>query len=93
MGDYMSDFDKKKHTLSMENRESITLTGVSDVESFNEDEVMAVTDYGNILIKGSSLSVEVLDLQTGNLSITGTISALVYSTATVQKGFFKKVFS
>lgn len=89
----MSDFDKKKHTLSMENRESITLTGVSDVESFNEDEVMAVTDYGNILIKGSSLSVEVLDLQTGNLSITGTISALVYSTATVQKGFFKKVFS
>lgn len=89
----MSDFDKKKHTLSMENRESITLTGVSDVESFNEDEVMAVTDYGNILIKGSSLSVEVLDLQTGNLSITGIISALVYSTATVQKGFFKKVFS
>ncbi len=89
----MSDFDKKKHTLSMENRESLSITGVSDVESFNEEEVMAVTDYGNIVIKGSSLSVEVLDLQTGNLSVSGTITALVYSNTVAQKGFFKKVFS
>lgn len=89
----MSDFDKKKHTLSMENRESLSLTGVNDVESFNEEEIQALTDYGSILIKGSGLSVEVLDLQSGDLSVTGTITAFVYSNATVQKGFFKKVFS
>lgn len=77
----------------LENREMLELTGVTNVESFNEEEITATTDYGDLLIKGSSLNVEVLDLQSGDLKVSGNIMALVYSNRVDAKGFFKRVFS
>jgi sporulation protein YabP len=82
-----------KHNLLMENREILEITGVKDVQSFNEEEITAITDWGDLLIKGDKLHVEVLDLQTGDLKIAGNISALVYSDNTPVKGFFKRAFS
>lgn len=93
LGDNMSDSQKNTHTLMLENRALLELTGVSNVESFNEEEVTATTDYGDLLIKGDNLNVEVLDLQSGNLKVSGTVSALVYTNRVDAKGFFKRVFS
>lgn len=86
-------FDKKRHTLLAENRETLELTGINDVDSFNEEEINASCDWGDILIKGSELIVEVLDLENGILKIRGKITALVYNEKTQQKGFFGRVFS
>lgn len=90
----MSDeFSKLKHTVYLENRESISLGGIKNVDAFNEEEVVALSDYGEITIKGSNLHVETLDLETGVLKITGSIGAVVYSDRSVPKKLFKRVVS
>ena len=89
----MSQDNFNKHTLLLENREILEMTGIMDVESFNEEEIYALCDYGDLLIKGEGLHIEVLDLNTGDMKISGKITALVYSEKSQVKGFFKKVFS
>ena len=85
---------KKPHTLSLENRSGLKLTGVTDVESFDEDTIMAYTDYGCLTVSGSKMHVEELNLYSGILQVTGEVSALIYSSKTEKsKGFIKRVFS
>jgi sporulation protein YabP len=86
-------FEKKNHTLTLQNREVLELSGISDVTAFNEEEIVATCDWGDIMIKGSSLHVEILDLETGELKIVGKVAALVYNDRIQPKGFFKRVFS
>ena len=79
---------------SLENRSGLKLTGVTDVESFDEDTIMAYTDYGCLTVSGSKMHVEELNLDSGILQVTGEVSALIYSSKTEKsKGFIKRVFS
>ncbi|MBQ3904176.1 MAG: sporulation protein YabP [Eubacterium sp.] len=90
----MSDeFSRLKHTVYLENRESLSIGGVKDVDAFNEEEVTALTDYAELTVKGRELHVEALDLETGVLRLTGQIDAVIYSDRAVTKGFMKKLFS
>ena len=90
----MSDeFNRKKHTLFIANRESAEISGVTDVDSFNEEEIRAVSDYGDILIKGEKLQVEALDIESGDLKISGKVSAVVYADKAVSKSLFGRMFS
>lgn len=89
----MEEFSKRKHTLLMENRESLEISGVKDVPSFNEMEAIIYTDYGDIVLKGSSLRLDALDLDSGNVKIFGKISAVIYSDKSQVKGFFKRMLS
>ena len=82
-----------RHTLLMENRNVLELTGISDVESCNEEEITADSSCGNIVIRGEGLSVEVLDLDCGRLKINGKIIAVIYTEKSNAKGFFKRLFS
>ena len=84
---------KKKHTLFLENRESLELSGINDVGAFNEEEISAESDWGSILIKGSGLKIEVLDLDTGSLKIKGNIQLFVYNDKTSGKGILGRMFS
>jgi len=83
----------KNHSMSVNNRESLEMTGIRDVSSFNEEEVNALCDCGSILIKGSHLLVETLDTENGILKVNGRITAVVYSEKNVSKKLFGKVFS
>ena len=87
------EFEKKKHSAFIANRETAELSGVTDVDSFNEEEVRALTDYGELIIRGSSLQVEALDLESGVLKISGNVAALIYTDRKKEKGFFGRVFS
>lgn len=90
----MSDgFDKKKHTAFLENRETLEMSGINDIKAFNEEEITAKSDRGNILIKGSDLHIEALDLETGELKVRGKIGAVVYSDVPDVKGLFGRLFS
>lgn len=86
-------FERKNHSLTLENRNQLSMTGVSDVKSFNEEEINAKTDYGELLIRGSNLHVEVLDLDSGALTISGNIMALVYNDKLDAKGGIRRLFS
>ena len=70
--------DNRNHTVTMDNRSNITMTGVLDVVSFDMDMIVAETEMGVIMLKGSNLHVSKLNLQNGDLEIDGEISSLVY---------------
>ncbi|MGN0559097.1 MAG: sporulation protein YabP [Acutalibacteraceae bacterium] len=79
------------HSLILENRSVLTLTGVTDVAGFDELTVNVFTDYGQLIIKGSSLHISRLSLETGEVTVDGSISSLQY-TASQQKGILSKLF-
>ncbi|MDR3344504.1 MAG: sporulation protein YabP [Oscillospiraceae bacterium] len=82
------------HTLSLENREGLRLSGVSDVDSFDEQTVTVFTDFGELAIHGSGLHINKLSLDTGELSLEGRVDSLTYSNAAQRQsgGFFAKMF-
>lgn len=69
---------KKEHSLSLKNREVLTLSGVCDVDSFNEGTIMLYTSLGELTIKGRGLHVNAMNVQTGDMEIEGDIWALMY---------------
>lgn len=85
---------KKPHSLSLENRNGLKLTGVVDVGAFDEETVKAYTDYGCLTISGAELHIGELSIDSGLLEVTGEITALVYSSESRKNGnLFKRIFS
>ncbi len=80
------------HCLTLENREKLNLTGVSDVDSFNEQEVIAVCSCGELSVKGEMLHIEELNLETGTVSLSGKISSLTYSEKFSSASLLKRLF-
>ncbi len=70
--------DGRPHGLSLENRSRAVLTGVSDVKSFHEEEVVLETAGGEMLITGKGLHIAKLTLEDGNLVMDGRIDAIAY---------------
>ncbi|HIS69695.1 MAG TPA: sporulation protein YabP [Candidatus Gallacutalibacter stercoravium] len=70
---------KMPHSIIMENRKLLTATGVSDVDSFDEQSVTAYTDLGELSIRGNGLHISKLNVETGDLTIEGEIISLTYS--------------
>ncbi len=84
---------KMPHILTLENRKKLKLTGISNVESFDDKNVLAFTDLGELLICGKNLNITKLTLETGNLEVEGEISSLTYNENTHKNGsFFSKIF-
>ena len=89
--------DKKTlamHNLIMENRERVSLTGVKDIHSFDDELVLVETEMGILTIKGSDLKMNKLNLDNNELIVEGKILALVYSETDALKkgGMFGKIF-
>lgn len=90
--------DEKKtnampHNLVLEDRRMLTVSGVSDVDSFDEETVIVFTDLGELTIRGKNLHINRLSVEVGELSVEGEISALIYSDETPKSsGFFSRVF-
>jgi sporulation protein YabP len=67
-----------KHAVHMEDRGALTITGVTDVASFDETEITAETTAGSLVVKGRNLRVSKLNLGTGDLGVDGEITGLAY---------------
>lgn len=72
----------KAHKLILSNRRTGTITGVSDVISFDITEVLLETEQGMLMIKGADLHVNRLTLEKGEIDIEGRIDSLAYSDVT-----------
>lgn len=68
----------KKHTLMLDNRSKLMITGAQDVNGFNEETVSVQTSDGALVIKGSGLHIEKLNLDTGDVCIEGKVNAMQY---------------
>ncbi len=85
----------KSHSVLMENREKVTITGVEDVDSFDESAVLLVTEQGFITLHGIDLHINKLNLEDGQLIVEGEILGLEYSNQEGDRGkggFFSKMF-
>lgn len=70
--------DGKPHGVTMENRIRAVLSGVSDVKSFHEEEVVLETTGGEMVITGKNLHISKFALEDGNLIMDGRIDAITY---------------
>lgn len=84
------------HSISVTDRKEINLTGVLDVKSFDELEVLLETELGVLLVKGKNLAVKSLSHENGNVKIEGELEAMVYTRQGVKKNkesLAKRLFS
>lgn len=70
--------EKLPHKLQMNERRELTMTGVTEVVSFDEGSVVLQTSLGLLVVQGSGLQLKNLTLDGGQVAITGTIAALSY---------------
>lgn len=77
--------DSKKHTLSLLARAKASIAGVVQVDSFDEHCVILKTDCGEMTVEGEALHVGALDIDRGELEVTGHICAVYYSDAAPTK--------
>ena len=82
------------HNIIMEDRRLLTVTGVADVDSFDERMVTVFTDMGELCVRGSDLHINRLSVETGELLLEGKITSLTYQEEAPKSagGFFGKVF-
>ena len=79
----------KRHSLMLDNRSKLVITGAEDVNGFNEEAVSVKTTDGTLVIKGSSLHIGKLDLDTGDVSIEGKVNAMQYIGTASRSGLSK----
>ena len=70
---------RNTHHVIMQNREKLSLSGVEDVEQFDDREIVMLTTHGRLTVSGSDLHIGRLSLEEGDLSIEGVIDCLQYS--------------
>lgn len=84
---------KMPHNVVMEERKKLNISGVRDVDNFDEEAISVFTEMGELTVKGHDLHINKLSVETGELLIEGSIYAMVYTDDEPKKeGFFNKVF-
>lgn len=83
-----------RHYVSMEDRRNLTVSGVEDVERFDETNIVLTTTQGILMVTGEGLHIEKLSLDGGDLKVEGKIDALSYEEGAERNvgGFFSRLF-
>jgi sporulation protein YabP len=67
-----------QYQLTLINRETFKANGVIHVESFDEQQIVATTKLGSLVIKGEGLHITHLNLEDGQLVLEGVVNTLQY---------------
>lgn len=87
------DENKQKHQITLKNREKAVISGAAEVDSFDEHRVVLVTELGVLLIKGGGLHIQSLNVESGDVSVSGRIDSMEYIESQSQNGsFWGKLF-
>ena len=74
------------HQVIMENRKTLSVSGVSDVDSFDGLTVVVYTEQGELTVRGNELQIQRLNVETGDLSLVGEIDSLTYAEVSSRHG-------
>ena len=74
------------HHVVLEDREQLTISGVEEVESFDESSIILSTACGGLEVQGEGLHIEKLSLDGGDLKVEGTVNALIYEPQGRERG-------
>ena len=80
------------HSLRLDERERLTVSGVEEVVSFHEEEVTVRTVKGLLIIRGDGLRVDKLEKTAGELTVSGRVTDLSYEETGPGTGFFSRLF-
>ncbi len=67
-----------KHCITLTKREKLQATGVQDVLSFDDENIVAQTDNGIMILKGYNLHINNLNIEKSSLDVDGTITSISY---------------
>lgn len=84
----------ERHNAILEDRQRLMLTGVTDVDSFDENLVVLFTQLGELTIRGKQLHVNEMSVESGELTVEGDVHALIYGERdrTKKLGLLGKLF-
>lgn len=82
----------KPHGLTLDEREKLTVTGVEDVESFDEERIVMRTVKGDLVVTGEGLRIGKLSLDTGELRVEGLVTDMGYEESRPSGGFWSRLF-
>ena len=81
------------HNLIMEGRKKLSVSGVEDVESFNETEIVLHTNMGALVVEGDKLHINKLTIDNGEVLIDGELCCVRYTYESENSGgFLKRLF-
>lgn len=84
------------HSLNLNERKSLSMTGVKKIENFDDEEFLLDTVMGHLLIKGENLELLKMDSIQGNVSIKGLITNFSYvddiKKKNTENGIFNRLF-
>lgn len=79
--------------LMLSSRKNLSITGVKDVDRFDDKEIIAITNQGKLKINGANLKIGKLSVESGTLDLSGKINSLCYmDSSELTKNFFKNLF-
>lgn len=80
------------HDIVIENRKRLSATGIQNVDSYEDDCIVAQSECGEIVIKGHELKISRLSVETGDMTVDGNIDSVSYNASKVSGSFFSRVF-
>lgn len=78
------------HRLTLDDRRQLTVTGVLEVERFDETMIELATSRGTLVVQGEGL--QMLSLDGGQVRVDGRVDSLTYETNASAGGFFARLF-
>lgn len=80
------------HSIILNERKHIELTGVKECLGFDEETIYILTNLGKLTIKGNGLRIIDFDTDSGEFTAEGKINAFAYTYDEKSKSFFGKIF-
>lgn len=84
--------ETRPHTVTLNDRKRLGITGVEDVDCFNEQIVVLQTPLGTLTVTGSGLNVSQLNLEEGRVSLEGEVDAMEYTGGKRKGGVLNRLF-
>lgn len=72
------EFEEHSHQILLEERNHLTISGVLEVESFDDTSITMHTPLGLLIVQGERLHIEKLSLDGGDLKVEGMVESLTY---------------
>ena len=82
--------EQMPHKLMLNERRDLTVTGVTEVVSFDDALVVLLTELGKLTVHGGSLQLK--QLEGGQVKVEGTVTALVYEENGPGRNFWERLF-
>lgn len=80
------------HKLTLNGRSHLTMTGVTEVVSFDNSAVVLRTELGTLMIHGQDLQLKTLSTEGGQVAVEGNVAALIYEEPKNQGGWKRRLF-